>query len=631
MNSGNNKRCYRILLYNKLEINKPIKLNNQKLKRMKHIFTLLLAVISFFANGQNLISPITINLPANPPANTAEWATALPPVMILAQTKLVNGQINGMVQESKILVTIKSGGSKVCGTYTPQTAPISGFNSANKNWTGTNVLSLLGQECTLKPGSYELCVQFYSFDGRIIGENCKPFTIADKKQEAESYSPPQNISPANEKRFKPEEVKGALTFRWTPVVPKPKEQVTYRLKVWQLMQGQSSTQAMRTNQPIVTKDVDNITQAIVTNIYTGPCRPPYLCDFVWSVEAVAREAAQGTPKSFGSSTPTAFSVGSPECHLEFTKNLKDSTTVICKGQTANGGNIYNVCTWLYNKNNSTSNALTVTNLTSIIAGNIISAVTPVFSFVIPAGGAQKVCFDISVPAAQTHIKVKAFSNYAGADGSDCTSNPLSDSIPLTPCRCNLCDSNVVKWEIQSEIKYDSTSTNNILTLRNDVSFSPYKVVKLSTEIVDFYWYTEGDCKKCNTNDYYFGNIVSGTISGTSFTNAGTSVAGPGGTPIPSSHQLDFIANSLAGATLNNDTYLNISLPPQTQLSCCTDCFRFCIRYTVTFMDNGVCKTCSIVKCYESKRKHRKTELQQAINACGEPNIIQTTDNTHLIK
>ena len=34
----------------------------------------------------------------------------------------------------------------------------------------------------------------------------------------------------------------------------------YRLKVWQLMQGQSGSQAMRTNQPIVTKDVDNISQ-----------------------------------------------------------------------------------------------------------------------------------------------------------------------------------------------------------------------------------------------------------------------------------------------------------------------------------------------------------------------------------
>ena len=86
----------------------------------------------------------------------------------------------------------------------------------------------------------------------------------------------------------------AVTFRWTPLVPKPQEPVTYRLKVWQLMQGQSGTSAMRENKPIVTKDVDNVTETTVSGIYTGPCRPPYLCDFVWSAEAVTAASPAGT-------------------------------------------------------------------------------------------------------------------------------------------------------------------------------------------------------------------------------------------------------------------------------------------------------------------------------------------------
>ena len=98
--------------------------------------------------------------------------------------------------------------------------------------------------------------------------------------------------PANSKQFTASEIKNTITFRWTPVVPKPKEGVTYRLKVWQLMQGQNSTQAMRTNKPIVTKDVMDVTQATVSGIYTGPCKPPYLCDFIWTVEAIA---ADGKP------------------------------------------------------------------------------------------------------------------------------------------------------------------------------------------------------------------------------------------------------------------------------------------------------------------------------------------------
>ena len=79
-----------------------------------------------------------------------------------------------------------------------------------------------------------------------------------------------------------------ITFRWTPLVPKPQEPVTYRLKVWQLMQGQNGTQAMKTNTPVATKEITDGTEATVNEIITGPCKPPYMCDFVWEVQAVSK-------------------------------------------------------------------------------------------------------------------------------------------------------------------------------------------------------------------------------------------------------------------------------------------------------------------------------------------------------
>lgn len=97
------------------------------------------------------------------------------------------------------------------------------------------------------------------------------------------------LSPADGKSIAASDASKPVLFRWTAVSPKPKEAVTYRLKVWQLMQGQNATEAMRSNQPIVTKDVVNITQAAISNLYTGPCRPPYLCDFVWAVEALVSD------------------------------------------------------------------------------------------------------------------------------------------------------------------------------------------------------------------------------------------------------------------------------------------------------------------------------------------------------
>jgi hypothetical protein len=293
---------------------------------MKYIFIFLCSLSSICATAQNLISPITINLPANPPANTADWATMVPPVMILAQTKLVNGQLNGMVQESKIMVAIMDGNNKICGTVTQQNAPSSNFNGVSKNWTGAAVLGLIGQDCVLKPGSYQLCVRFtgsnMATSNVILGEACKPFTIPEKKQ-AESFSPPTNISPANEKKFTEAEIKTPISFRWTPLVPKPKEPVTYRLKVWQLMQGQTGVQAMRSNSPLVEKDVTNLTQAVVANLYTGPCKPPYLCDFIWNVQALDKEGKPvGSNNGMSEGTSFNVAVAPPPSGLRTNTTLK---------------------------------------------------------------------------------------------------------------------------------------------------------------------------------------------------------------------------------------------------------------------------------------------------------------------
>ena len=90
---------------------------------MKKLLFLILNFCFVAAMGQNLIRPITISLPPNPPANTADWATAIPPVMIMAQTKMDSGRISPVVVESKILVTIKSVGAVICGSFNQQTAP----------------------------------------------------------------------------------------------------------------------------------------------------------------------------------------------------------------------------------------------------------------------------------------------------------------------------------------------------------------------------------------------------------------------------------------------------------------------------------------------------------------------------
>jgi hypothetical protein len=272
---------------------------------MKKILLFLLSCCCMAAMGQNMVNPVIITMPANTPANTAEWATAMPPVIITAQTKLQNGRVDGAVVESKILVTIKQGGSKVCGSYTQQTAPASSFNSASKTWTGASILQLLGQDCILKPGSYELCVQFYGRStaaaNTLLGESCKPFTIADNKQE--SYTPPTNIFPANKRQFNESEIKAPTTFRWTPIAPKPQQAVTYRLKVWQLMEGQTATAAIKTSQPVIEEEIKNQTQFVYRKGWDGVIKGGSR-SLVWSVETLNLQNSK-----LATSEPTEFYIG----------------------------------------------------------------------------------------------------------------------------------------------------------------------------------------------------------------------------------------------------------------------------------------------------------------------------------
>ena len=278
---------------------------------MKHLLNLLLVLAVFSAHAQYPISSINISLPSNLPANTADWAAAMPPVMITAQAQMRNGQVPGNVAESRILVTINKGHTKMTGGYTSATAPLSGFNSSVKNWSGATAVSLLGKDYVLPPGTYELCVQLFgqgSVQGKydpISNEVCKSFTILEAK--AQNYNPPVNQSPVEKMIFSERDLKAPITFRWTPLCCKVDQPFTYKLRVWQIMKGQTGTQAMKTNLPVLEKDVKDQTQAIITNLVNEPCKAPNTCSFVWNVQALDKNE-KGIGSNNGFSEYSGFSI-----------------------------------------------------------------------------------------------------------------------------------------------------------------------------------------------------------------------------------------------------------------------------------------------------------------------------------
>ncbi|MBP6430680.1 MAG: hypothetical protein KA319_02855 [Ferruginibacter sp.] len=565
---------------------------------------LLLAVCCFFStwvNGQNLISPITINLPNNPPANTANWATALPPVMILAQTKLQNGQVNGNVQETRILVTIKSNGNKVCGIYTPTTAPLSNFNSVTKSWSGANALSLLGQDCILKAGSYEFCVQFYApyYNGStsaLVGESCKPFTIKDDKQE--NYAPPQNISPTDGKSLKQNEAKTPLTFRWTPIVPKPQQPVTYRLKVWQLMQGQTASAAIKSNNPVVDKEIKDQTQFVKTNLL-GDIERLNNADvqLVWNVAATQMNA-QGNVTNLGTSEPTAFRIivddpSSGACFSIDTSQYK----VVCNGVDANGKPIYTVKDLILknigaNPGRTGNNGSPATNyIVPNTSGITISNISPASATnILPGTSVNNISFNIN-GATGTTASVIINANIPSPTNPNIACNKnIELTFDLPSCACTACDS----------IKIDVTSNATPSQNGNNVKFAqpistlalpantPLKIKSITAEIlyVDIKKDDE-QCYRCDKNNDHYGKFVSASLSATGFSQ--TSI-------LPSGEAIFTKTNASALTTANLG--FEISAPDLNR--CCKDKVNVCIKYTIVTED---CKSCSVIKCYTLPRSN----------------------------
>jgi len=377
----------------------------------------------------------------------------------------------------------------------------------------------------------------------------------------------KNVLPEDKKQFTPDEMKAPVTFRWTPLTPKPSEPLTYRLKVWQLMQGQNGSQAMKSNQPIVTKDVDNLTETTVSNIYTGPCRPPYLCDYIWNVEVLTRNAAGTVPKVIASSEPTMFAVTQYIIQL-------DSIRVECTSKPG----VYSFSYTITNPNvgPATLNLFTVTS--SVPAGATISTFAPPINTIIAPGNQLTITGTINAAVNLSNICIGAEIKDVGNAFWKASKDTC---YKVGPCKCDACDS--VKIDVvQKDIKFDA---NGNIVLNTNITISPKLVKSVKAELVYYEYKPESDdCMLCNKDSKTFGNFDSGNLGNTNGTGAGT-------------HSLAWNFNPSKNLSGGTGASMVITVPPTVK--CCDALIRWCIRYVVTFDD---CTVCNKLICYEKKKE-----------------------------
>jgi hypothetical protein len=519
------------------------------MKYIKKIVPLLLLCFAYISTiaqtGQEQINIINFTVKTKLPADVSTWNT-VPASLILVAKYMGQGNVVG----SKLVLQIKKGSARICGNDQQTAVFLDAFQT--RNFTANELTGYFAQCQKLTAGSYTLCAQFFGEDRKEKSiEVCRPFNVEDDVQVQESYTAPQNINPGNGKTFKPEELKGPVTFRWTPIVPKPKEPVTYRLKVWQLMQGQNAMNAMRSNAPIVEKEVINITQAVVTNIYTGPCKPPYLCSYAWQVQAVNKE---GKPmgNNDGKSELWSFIVqNNIDTQIDSVKfgcceNGKQSIYIKVKNNLASAVNIVAI----KYKVNGVGAAIPLSPISPALVQNIAGNGTKVFTSSID-------CIN-----AASFLKFLVDAEDV-ADPDNKETEVASDTLK---CRCDACDEK--NFSLTAPIPSQINFANNILSFSQPITIGSVKPIKsIKAELVYFEMTPENNfCIPCNKDAATYGHFTNGT-------------------------------NSIEWNTINTPQNFNITTPQMTP--CCSAVFKWCIRYKIEFKD---CTTCNKTICYEKKKE-----------------------------
>ena len=296
---------------------------------MKKIF--LIAAI--FLTGYVCLAQLTTTLVVvpQPPGALINWGTK-------DLTYIISNQVGSAPRSFIVKVELKESNGTVAATTNLAKARVRTMGPATLILYAADVIPLdamvfngkyklsLERSGKLPAGNYELCLQLVtSIDFLPVSEiRCRNFTLA-------AFQLPIPTIPANEEVLDAEKAQTAVMFRWTPVAPRPAEQVKYIVTVFEVLDRQTPMQALRSNQPLLTKEVIGTTQYIwqpqlsfaKTKIWKNDADSLYSKEdravldsvdasmFIWTIQTVDSRGipfGDGNVNSDGISEPNTFTV-----------------------------------------------------------------------------------------------------------------------------------------------------------------------------------------------------------------------------------------------------------------------------------------------------------------------------------
>lgn len=231
---------------------------------MKQIIISLFTLFAMqMANAQ-----VNINLVMNPRpiANINDWAGRADVLTLVASAspqgffpdnvkintiiKTADGTTVAVTDMQRALVkSLVRGGSTIFSAADVVNMQAMVFTSSFQN--------KLNSTGKLPAGNYQIIVRLDSTDLPVPLSNTqtKNFFLS-------STQLPVLIMPADASVLPVAAAQTAITFRWTALAPRPTEPVRYRVQVFEVLSEQTPMQALRSNQPLLDKEVLGTTQFI---------------------------------------------------------------------------------------------------------------------------------------------------------------------------------------------------------------------------------------------------------------------------------------------------------------------------------------------------------------------------------
>ncbi len=280
------------------------------MKKIISIF-LLAFLVSGFVHAQ---VSLTFNISYPAPTYLSDWSSTRSGVAIVTFNPVAaTPQLIKFATQIQSIdgTTIAASNNSSAISYTLQRGPNTFtldklLQLENLRFTGGSVIRSIQTTGKLPPGSYQLCIQIVNETGEPVflkAPVCRQFT-------QETYQLPYLLSPQDKVWLDANIAQTVITFRWSNIVPQPKERVIYRLQVFEVMENQLPMQALRSNQPLLSIEVLN------TQYFWRPqlsLKDPDGRVFIWTVQTLD---GKGYPLNAtdannpGRSEPSVFGV----CH-----------------------------------------------------------------------------------------------------------------------------------------------------------------------------------------------------------------------------------------------------------------------------------------------------------------------------